>query len=340
MRSRWYAGAGESSGSAPCGSATSRWRTPRRGHRDRQRPRAADPRASREASRGPTARRPAPSEVPERWWSSAAASVGVEMAQACRGARRAGHADRGGVRLLAREEPFAGERGARRRCGRPASTSAPAPTATAGRAERDGRGDRRARDGASVRATRSSSPPAARPSDRPRRSTTVGVEPGRPIEVDDRLRVPGRTGSTPSATSTAAPAHPHGQVPGAARRRRILGRPSPLRQRRRPLSARDLHRPAGRRGRPHAGQRAGGRHRRARRDVPTGGTPEAPSSAAARPGTARIVVDEDRRVIVGATSRAPTSPRPPRGDDRRRRRGPARRPWHAVPASPRAARSG
>ena len=82
----------------------------------------------------------------------------------------------------------------------------------------------------------------------------------------------------------------------------ILGPPGRAALGRRPLAARDLHRPAGRRGRAHA--RRGPRRRAwtsAHVDVETSGNAGGSFVGRGAPGTSRIVVDEDRRVIVGAT---------------------------------------
>ena len=82
----------------------------------------------------------------------------------------------------------------------------------------------------------------------------------------------------------------------------ILGETVALRSDGRALAARDLHRSAGRRRRAHAGRRARGGDRRARRRRarPSG---NAGGSFVGRgaPGTSRLVIDEERRVVVGAT---------------------------------------
>ena len=74
------------------------------------------------------------------------------------------------------------------------------------------------------------------------------------------------------------------------------------RRRRTALAARDLHRSAGRGRRPHA------RRRRSRPGCGRGSstcrpraTPAARSTAAARAGTSRFLVDEERGVLIGAT---------------------------------------
>jgi len=63
----------------------------------------------------------------------------------------------------------------------------------------------------------------------------------------------------------------------------------------------DLHRPAGRRGRADAAGRLGSRRGHAAYDVPSSGTVGGAFYGAGTSGTARIVVDERRGVIVGAT---------------------------------------
>ncbi len=110
------------------------------------------------------------------------------------------------------------------------------------------------------------------------------------------------TGCTPSGTSTAAPAHPHGEVPGPVGRR-SHPRQGGCRDRGAPrLAPRHFHRPPGGRGRTDS-------RRRPRRpgvdaravDVDINGPAGASFFGKDQPGTARLVVDEDRKVVVGAT---------------------------------------
>ena len=125
----------------------------------------------------------------------------------------------------------------------------------------------------------------------------------------------------------ALAAHPHGQVPGAD-----LRRPHPRQGRER--------RRADKAGSPRvvftepqvaavgltlAAARASAICRR----EPSTSRPSANAGASFvgrnAPGTSRLVIDEDRRMIVGATFVGPRDRRvAARGDDRRRRRGPAR----------------
>ena len=110
---------------------------------------------------------------------------------------------------------------------------------------------------------------------------TVGLEPGKYVDTDDTLQVAGppvalrdRRRQRPRA------AHAHGQVPGAPGRGQHRGRRRADRDRRRPLAARRVHRPAGGGGRPHARVRAGGGPEVRHIDLATSGTAGARSSGA------------------------------------------------------------
>ena len=178
-------------------------------------------------------------------------------------------------------------------------------------------GDRRrravARDGAVARSSSTTARPSRRRAARRRRahaaarrtsgSRRSASSRGSTLEVDDvaaragaRLALRGRRRQRPRAADA------HGQVPGAARApTRSSAKHGAAALGRRRVAARDLHRPAGRRGRAHARGRAGGgaaRARRRRRDE------RQRRRLVRRPRRARdsrLVVDEDRRVIVGAT---------------------------------------
>ena len=249
------------------------------------------------------------------------------MAQAWRNPRRPGRADRGDATAAAREEPFAGEqvsdapaRGRRRRARRRKAVGASRGESGEVTVELEG-GDDAERRGAAGRGR----PPAAhRRGSASRRS---GVEAGRWLEVDDRLRVGGPTGSTRSATSTAARCSPtwastrRGSPPtailGQRRRRDADGqarRGSRSPTRRSPRSATRW-----------PGAEAGLDARAV--DVETSATAGASFHGRNMPGTTRIVVDEERRVLVGATFVGPeTAELPARGDHRGRRRGAAGAP--------------
>ena len=217
--------------------------------------------------RGPTARRRPRRRCRRALVVLGGGAVGVELAQA--------YASLGTERDDARGARAAA---ARARSHSPASTCASRCAASASRSGSAAPGRRPSRgataavsveldDGASARRRRAARGGRARPRTCRRLGLeTVGVEPGR----SDRgrrhaARARPRMAVRRSATPTAACCYPHGQVPGAgspriassaARSRCASTARSP---------ARDLHRAAGRRRRPHARQRAGGRHRRPRR---------------------------------------------------------------------------
>ena len=132
---------------------------------------------------------------------------------------------------------------------------------------------------------------------------TVGLEPGKHVEVDESLRVPGRDWlyAVGDVNGRALLTH-MGKYQARLAADAILGKQVRLRSDGGGVAARDLHRPAGRRGRPHAR----GRARRpgcacASVEVETSGNAGGSFIGKGAPGTARIVVDEDRGVVVGAT---------------------------------------
>ena len=234
-------------------------------------------------------------------------TVGVEMATAYAVARHAGHGRSRRARACsAREEPFAGEevcaalaearrRGPRRHAARPPSRE---PTARS-TVELD--------DGSSVSGDELLVAVGRRILTADLGLDDLGVEPGGPIEVDDTLRVPG---------------HDWLYVIGDANGRALLTHMGKYqgRHRRRPHP-----RPRGRRcaatarlsprvtftdpqvaavGHTLASAQEAGIDARAV-DVPTGGNAGGTFVGRGAPGTARIVVDEERRVIVGATFTGP-----------------------------------
>ena len=229
--------------------------------------------------------------------------VGVELAQAWSslGTRvtvvegaRALIVARGAVRVRA---------GRRRRCARlgvDVRTGQQGGRASRGRRRRcDGRARRR-HERARRRAARRGRPRGRRRTGwaRDRRARA-----GKPVEVGDepalaaaRLALRDRRRQRPRA------AHAHGQVPGAARGGRDPRQGRAPRLGRAALAARDLHRPAGGGRRAHACvRRAGG----AATCAPSTSRPAATAGASFvgrnTPGTSRLVVDEERGVIVGAT---------------------------------------
>jgi pyruvate/2-oxoglutarate dehydrogenase complex dihydrolipoamide dehydrogenase (E3) component len=134
----------------------------------------------------------------------------------------------------------------------------------------------------------------------------LGVEPGRPIEVDDTLRVPGHDWLYVIGDANGRALLTHmGKYQGRLTADRILGRQPALRSDG-PLSPRvtftDPQVAAV--GHTLASAREAGITARAV-DVPTAGNAGGSFVGPGAPGTARIVVDEDRRVIVGATFTGP-----------------------------------
>lgn len=133
-----------------------------------------------------------------------------------------------------------------------------------------------------------------------------GAEPGKPIAVDDTLRVPGHDWLYVIGDANGRALLTHmGKYQGRLAADRILGREVPLRSDG-ALSPRvtftDPQVAAV--GHTLASAREAGIEARAV-DVPTGGNAGGSFVGKGAPGTARIVVDERRRVIVGATFSGP-----------------------------------
>lgn len=133
-----------------------------------------------------------------------------------------------------------------------------------------------------------------------------GAEPGKPIAVDDTLRVPGHDWLYVIGDANGRALLTHmGKYQGRLAADRILGREVPLRSDGAlsprvtftdPQVAAVGHTLA-------SAQEAGIEARAV--DVPTGGNAGGSFVGKGAPGTARIVVDEQRRVIVGATFTGP-----------------------------------
>jgi dihydrolipoamide dehydrogenase len=131
---------------------------------------------------------------------------------------------------------------------------------------------------------------------------SLGLEPGKPIAVDDTLRVPGHEWLYVIGDANGRVLLTHmGKYQGRVAADRILGRDVPLRSDG-PLSPRvtftDPQIAAV--GHTLASAEEAGINARAV-DVPTEGNAGGSFVGRGAPGTCRIVVDEDRRVIVGAT---------------------------------------
>jgi pyruvate/2-oxoglutarate dehydrogenase complex dihydrolipoamide dehydrogenase (E3) component len=135
---------------------------------------------------------------------------------------------------------------------------------------------------------------------------SLGVEPGKPIEVGDTLRLPGHDWLYVIGDANGRVLLTHmGKYQGRIVADRILGREVPLRSDG-PLSPRvtftDPQVAAV--GHTLASAQDAGIEARAV-DVPTSGNAGGSFVGKGAPGTARIVVDEQRRVIVGATFTGP-----------------------------------
>jgi pyruvate/2-oxoglutarate dehydrogenase complex dihydrolipoamide dehydrogenase (E3) component len=242
-------------------------------------------------------------QVPDTLVVLGGGTVGVEMADAYASFGSKVIVIEAGPRVLAREEPFAGdevcaafaEAGIEVR----ADTRATAVTREGGKVtvELD--------DGTSV-----SGDEILVAVGRRILSADLGlddvVEPGRPIEVDDTLRVPGRDWLYVIGDANGRVLLTHmGKYQGRLVADRIMGKELPLRSDG-ALSPRvtftDPQVAAV--GHTLASAQEAGINARAV-DVPTGGNAGGTFVGIGAPGTARIVVDEDRRVIVGATFTGP-----------------------------------
>ena len=264
--------------------------------------------------------------VPPRLAILGGGVVGVEMAQAW--AALGSHVTliHRGERLIEREEPFASEqvlealaetgRGRAARTLGACACRAPEHVALElddGSDARGGRASRRVRAHTGHRGHR---PRDARHRDGSR-------DPGRrrPPRSRPRLAVRRRRRERPRAADA------HGQVPGPARRRRDPRPGGAAEVRRGSVAARDLHRPAGRSCRAHAGQGAQAAASRVRHvDVETSGNAGGSFVGRGAPGTLGSSSTRTGGSSSVRRSRARRSPKPSRRDDRGRGRGAPRRP--------------
>jgi dihydrolipoamide dehydrogenase len=220
-------------------------------------------------------------------------TVGVEMATAYASFGTRVTVIEAGPRVLAREEPFAGEEV----CAALADVGVDirADTHVTAVARTNGRVSVELEDGSSV----SGDEVLVAVDD-------FGVEPGRPVEVDDTLRVAGHDWLYVIGDANGRALLTHmGKYQGRIAADRILGRDVPLRSDGAlsprvtftdPQVAAVGHTLA-------SAQEAGIAARAV--DVPTGANAGGTFVGPGAPGTARIVVDEDRRIIVGATFTGP-----------------------------------
>jgi pyruvate/2-oxoglutarate dehydrogenase complex dihydrolipoamide dehydrogenase (E3) component len=239
-------------------------------------------------------------EVPPNLVVLGGGTVGVEMATAFAAFGSRVTVIEAGPRVLAREEPFAGdevcaalaEAGVEIRANTKATTVA----------RTNGRVTVELDDGTSVSGEEILVCVGRRILSAELGLDDLGVEPGRPIEVDDALRVPGHDWLYVIGDANGRALLTHmGKYQGRLAADRILGREVPLRSDG-ALSPRvtftDPQVAAV--GHTLASAQEAGINARAV-DVPTGGNAGGSFVGLGAPGTARIVVDEDRRIIVGAT---------------------------------------
>ena len=216
-------------------------------------------------------------------------AIGAEMAQAF---KRLGSEEvvvlEGADRLLAREEPFAGEelRAAFEAEGITVVTGVRMTAAR--RLGRDGPVVAILADGREFTGDEILVAVGRRPATAGLGLEHVGLEPGRPVRVDGQLRAAGVPGGWLYAIGDCnglAPAHPHGEVPRPHRRRGDSGPGGGRCGLPRHRAPGDVHRPAGVRGRPdrrRGARRRAARHRGQHPDRATfpARTPRATASAA------------------------------------------------------------
>jgi pyruvate/2-oxoglutarate dehydrogenase complex dihydrolipoamide dehydrogenase (E3) component len=243
-------------------------------------------------------------EAPESLVVLGGGTVGVEMADAYASFGSKVTVIEAGPRVLAREEPFAGNEV----CAAFAEAGilVRADTRATAVSRADGRVTVELDDGSSVAADEILVAVGRRTLSADMGLESLGLEGGRPIEVDDSLRVPGHDWLYVIGDANGRALLTHmGKYQGRIAADRILGRDVPLRSDG-PLSPRvtftDPQVAAV--GHTLASAREAGIDARAV-DVPTGANAGGSFVGKGAPGTARIVVDEERRVIVGATFTGP-----------------------------------
>ena len=231
-------------------------------------------------------------------------TVGVEMATAYASFGTRVTVIEASPRVLAREEPFAGEEVCAALAD--AGVEIRADTQVTAVARSNGQVSVELEDGSSVSGDEVLVAVGRRILSADLGVDDLGVEPGRPIEVDDTLRVPGHDWLYVIGDANGRALLTHmGKYQGRLAADRILGRDVPLRSDGAlsprvtftdPQVAAVGHTLA-------SAQEAGIAARAV--DVPTGGNAGGTFVGPGAPGTARIVVDEDRRIIVGATFTGP-----------------------------------
>jgi pyruvate/2-oxoglutarate dehydrogenase complex dihydrolipoamide dehydrogenase (E3) component len=243
-------------------------------------------------------------EVPESLVVLGGGTVGVEMADAFASFGSRVTLVEAGPRVLAREEPFAGDEVCAAFA--QAGIDVRADTRATAVSRADGRVTVELDDGSSISGDEILVAVGRRTLTADLGVDDLGVEPGRPIEVDDTLRVPGHEWLYVIGDANGRALLTHmGKYQGRIVADRILGRDVPLRSDR-ALSPRvtftDPQVAAV--GHTLASAQEAGIDARAV-DVPTSANAGGSFVGRGAPGTARIVVDEARRVIVGATFTGP-----------------------------------
>jgi pyruvate/2-oxoglutarate dehydrogenase complex dihydrolipoamide dehydrogenase (E3) component len=239
-------------------------------------------------------------EVPPTLVVLGGGTVGVEMADAFASFGSRVTVIEAGPRVLAREEPFAGDEVCAAFA--EAGIEVRADTRATAVSRADGRVTVELDDGSSVSGDEILVAVGRRILSADLGLDDLGVEPGRPIEVDGTLRVPGHEWLYVIGDANGRALLTHmGKYQGRIAADCILGRDVPLRSDG-ALSPRvtftDPQVAAV--GHTLASAREAGIDARAV-DVPTGGNAGGSFVGRGAPGTARIVVDEERRVVVGAT---------------------------------------
>jgi pyruvate/2-oxoglutarate dehydrogenase complex dihydrolipoamide dehydrogenase (E3) component len=231
-------------------------------------------------------------------------TVGVEMADAFASFGTRVTVIEAGPRVLAREEPFAGDEV----CAGLADAGVLVRADTRATAVERANGTVTVAldDGTSVAAEQILVAVGRRTLSADLGVEDLGVEPGKPIEVDDTLRVPGHDWLYVIGDANGRALLTHmGKYQGRLVADRILGREVALRSDG-PLSPRVTFTDPQVAAVGHtlaSAQEAGINARPV--DAPTGGNAGGSFVGRGAPGTSRIVVDEDRRVIVGATFTGP-----------------------------------
>jgi pyruvate/2-oxoglutarate dehydrogenase complex dihydrolipoamide dehydrogenase (E3) component len=239
-------------------------------------------------------------EVPASLVVLGGGTVGIELASAFASLGSRVTVIEAGPRVLAREEPFAGDEVCAALAD--AGVLVRADTVATAVQRADGRVIVELEDGTSASGDELLVAAGRRTLSADLGVEDLGVEPGKPIEVDDTLRVPGHDWLYVIGDANGRALLTHmGKYQGRLAADRILGRDVPLRSDG-PLSPRvtftDPQVAAV--GHTLASAKEAGINARAV-DVPTEANAGGSFVGRGVDSTCRIVVDEDRRVIVGAT---------------------------------------